>query len=313
MYIYMPDHPAGAVRKVSMDIEVWMKVAKAPIHRYFERNPQKVFPQVELHRLFEQNRAQWRLSAVSLKDFMRLLPAYSKFSRLDLPLPTRKQTCYIWGESPLLPALLALDPKGYFSHQTALELHQLVAGTSDTIYLNVEQTNRQRDEPVVLEQARIDAAFKRAPRMSNSVAAFQGRQVRLLSGMQTGMLGIITAPFPHAVPEPQLLRVTNLERTLIDIVVRPAYSGGPHQLLDAYAAARGRTAVDALIAMLRELDYIYPYHQAIGFCLERAGHDEAVLAPLREMPMVSDFYLAHRMGPTAFIPKWRLHVPADLA
>ena len=85
---------------------------------------------------------------------------------------------------------MALEPQAYFSHQTALELHQLAAGTWNPIYLNVEQIARLRDEPVVLEQARIDAAFKRPPRMSNSVATFQDKEVRLLNGMQIGMLGV---------------------------------------------------------------------------------------------------------------------------
>lgn len=294
-----------------METEVWMKVAKAPIHRYFERSPQKVFRAAELNNLFLEHRAQWRLSAVSFKDFLQLLPAYSKFSRLELPFPTRTQICYVWGDTPSLPALLALEPQAYFSHQTALELHQLIGGTWNPIYLNVEQIARLRDEPVVLEQARIDAAFKRPPRMSNSVATFQGKEVRLLNGMQTGMLGVVTALFLHVDPM-HPLHVTGLERTLIDIVVRPAYSGGPQQVLQAYAAARDRTSVDTMAGMLRELDYIYPYHQAIGFCLERAGHGEAALAPFRAMPMDHDFYLAHRMGATVFVPQWRLHVPADL-
>jgi hypothetical protein len=295
-----------------MDVEVRMKVAKAPIHRYFEHSPQKVFRQADLHQLFEQHRVAWRLSAVGLKDFMRLLPAYSKFRRLDIPFPGRMQTCYVWGDSQLLASLLALDPKGYLSHQTALELHQLVADRSETVYLNVEQTHRPRDDQMVLEQSRIDAAFKRAPRVSNSVVAFQGGRVCLLSGMHTGMLGVVSAPFPHVAPE-QLLRVTGLERTLIDIAVRPAYSGGPDQILRAYTAAKPRTSIPTLMAMLAKLNYVYPYHQAIGFCLERAGHDQAALAPLRGLPMEHDFYLAHRMGTTAYIPRWRLHVPADLA
>jgi hypothetical protein len=125
--------------------------------------------------------------------------------------------------------------------------------------------------------------------------------------------GRFTAPFPHIAPSDQHLRVTGLERTLIDIVVRPAYSGGPDQILAAYAAAKDRTDTGVLAAMLRDLDYVYPYHQAVGFCLERAGHAEDAIAPPRQIPMQHDFYLAHGMGQTAFVPRWRLHVPADMA
>lgn len=92
-------------RKASTDTEVWMKVANAPIHRYFERSLQKLFRAAELNNLFLEHWAQWRLSAVSFNDTLQLLPAHSKFSRIELPFPNRTQICYVWGDTSPLPRL----------------------------------------------------------------------------------------------------------------------------------------------------------------------------------------------------------------
>lgn len=59
--------------------------------------------------------------------------------------------------------------------------------------------------------------------------------------------------------------MTKLERTLIDIAVRPNYAGGVHHVLEAYAAAKSRVSVNVLLATLQKMEYVYPYHQVIGF------------------------------------------------
>jgi hypothetical protein len=74
--------------------------------------------------------------------------------------------------------------------------------------------------------------------------------------------------------------------------------------------ARERVSVNKLVAHLKQMDFVYPYHQAIGFYLERAGgYRPAQIALLREVEMKWDFYLAHDMRDTAYSPEWRLHYP----
>lgn len=68
----------------------------------------------------------------------------------------------------------------------------------------------------------------------------------------------------------------------------------------------------ALLRILEQLKYTYPYHQAIGFYLERAGYPAASLEPLRAWPMEFDFHLANKMGRTSYVKAWRLHVPKEL-
>jgi hypothetical protein len=106
-----------------------------------------------------------------------------------------------------------------------------------------------------------------------------------------------------------MVDVTGLERTLIDIVVRPAYAGGVYQVLEAYKSAKDRLSVNTLVATLKKLDYVYPYHQAIGFYMQRAGYEQSRYERLRNLGINFDFYLAHDIRDREFDSYWRLYFP----
>ncbi len=103
----------------------------------------------------------------------------------------------------------------------------------------------------------------------------------LLSGKDTGRLGVQEVTGTQG----ETLKLTNLERTLIDITVRPVYAGGTGNVLYSYGRAIKNISVDRLAEMIEELDYIYPYHQAVGFYLQRAGLDLKSLSSLKEIDL----------------------------
>jgi len=286
-----------------------LRIAKEDIVRAFQQHRARVLKLTDIRQILSQNRSFWRVAQrTSVHDFVAFLLAETDLQRVVLPFPHRKEVRYAWGHIAAYEVLLTVRPGCYFTHYTAMYLHELTAQVPKTVYVNHEQ--RPKPSPRTgLEQERIDQAFSRAPRVTSNAAEYGGMRVYLLNGKHTGGLGVTDAEGP----EGERLRVTNVERTLIDIVVRPFYSGGVHEVLGAYRRASDKVSINKLLATLKKLDYVYPYHQAIGFYLEKAGtYKPSRIARLRRLPMKYDFYLAHQMREKDYSRKWRLFFPKGL-
>jgi hypothetical protein len=159
-----------------------------------------------------------------------------------------------------------------------------------------------------LTQVGIDRAFSGKQRQSNLIYTYNSSSIVMITGKNTNRLGVEEI----AGPAFETIQVTNLERTLIDIVVRPAYAGGTSQVLKAYRAAKERISVDRLVAILKQLAYVYPYHQPIGFLMQRAGYPEPGIDQLRALGLNHDFYLAHGLQQPEYSKDWRLFYPKDI-
>jgi hypothetical protein len=200
---------------------------------------------------------------------------------------------------------LSLKPGSYLSHGTAAYLHKLSDHGPKMIYVNKEQSPKYSSGS--LTQAGIDRAFSVKQRTSGFQLQHGRTTITLLNGKHSGRLGVVAMKGPNG----ELLEVTDLERTLIDIVVRPAYAGGVRHVLTAFVRSRPKVSVRRISKLLRRLDYIYPYHQAIGFYLEVAGHAPADLEVFRKPKLKFDFFLAHGIEETEFNERWRIHYPVD--
>lgn len=285
-----------------------IQIAKPDIIKYFDESPQRVFKLSDIARILVSERGFWRLAqSTTTQNFIDFLTKHGKLTRLSFPFPYRKEHRYVWGHIPLLEVLLTLKAGAYYTHYTAVRMHGLTEQVPKTIYLNHEQ--RPHIASSNLEQERIDAAFSRAARVSNNVITFQDYRICLVNGMHTDQLGVIEENVQYDSTENAFVRFTNLERTLIDIVVRPNYAGGASEVLKAFVLAKGRVSVNKLVATLKKLNYVYPYHQAIGFYLQRAEYSNSAINLVREIPIRYNFYLHHKLGDTSYVDEWKLFVP----
>lgn len=288
-----------------------IQIAKPDIVSFFDDHPNQIFGYKELAAILSHERDFWRLAQrTNTQEFIKFLVDKSKLKRLVFPFPDRSETRYVWGERPLLEILLTLKKDSYFSHYTAVRMHGLTEQVPKTIYLNHEQRPKSEDpDRPHLEQDQIAAAFSRQPRMSQNAIDFDDFRICMISGMHTNQLGVVNEDVSYDSNTKVNVRLTNVERTLIDITVRPVYSGGLFEVAKAFRMAKGQVSVNALAAMLKKLKYVYPYHQAIGFYLERAEYKSILVDLLRSFPMEYDFYLTHQMGETEYVEDWRLFIP----
>ncbi len=288
-----------------------LKKAVRAASKLLTEYPTHVFLPREIERLLTSNRTKLHVpDEVPTREFLAALLKETALRKVALkPVPPSEYEApvrYVWGEVSPLKLAISLRAGSYLSHASAVFLHGLSQQIPKTIYVNKEQS--PKPVPSVLPtQETIDRAFRNQPRVSKYLFQLDGFTVTLLSGKNTGRLEVT-----RVTEAGETLDVTKLERTLIDIAVRPVYAGGVFEVLRIYRATRDRVAVNTLVSTLKRLQYVYPYHQAIGFYMERAGFPPKHLEKLRALGMKFRFYLTNRMQNPKFSDSWQLFFPEGL-
>ena len=285
-----------------------LNLAAGSILALFDTLQKRVFTKSELRVLLERHRRTWNLPEyVGLEHFIGLLTEKGRLKVLQIHSTDRTMHRFAWGEVSPFAVAVSLQSQSYLSHWTAVYLHGLTEQVPHVIYLNKEQGQKPRSSSR-LTQDSLDLAFSRPQRKSRFWYKYADWLITLISGKSTGRLEV--APLTTAGGDN--VDVTRIERTLIDIAVRPAYAGGVYSVLEAYRAAKDRISVGTLIATLRKLDYVYPFHQAIGFYMQRSGYERETYERLRGLGLKYDFYLVHGMEERSYDPDWRLYFPKGL-
>lgn len=260
--------------------------------------------------MVQRHRNEWEiLSSVSVELVIDFLQAECKLRKITLKAAAHHQefTRYLWREPSALEVAVSLRSTAYLSHSSALYIHGITAEQPSVLYVNYEQSEKPKPTGE-LTQAGIDRAFRGKQRESTFAFHLGESRIVLLSGKNTNKLEVQKI----AIPNGTALSVTSLERTLIDITVRPTYAGGVHQVLEAYRRANGKVSIPRLLTTLKKLDYLYPYHQAIGFYLDRAGYPKDSVTRLKRLGAELDFYLAHNMRDKERDESWRIFHPKGL-
>ena len=280
------------------------------INTHFETLGTQIYSRREIEKILMNNWDLWSLPKnIRMADLLDHLIRNLKFKELALTSPNydKKYLRYAWREISVYHLSLSLRPRSYLSHYSAMYLNDLTKIPSKTIYVNSEQSLKFRDKSP-LEQGSIDIAFKSKPRTSKYIFTHKKWKICCLSGSNTNNLGVVEIEIPSS----GKLQVTGIERTLVDIAVRPFYSGGTGEVQKAYIKARGKISADRLIAILRKIDFIYPYHQVLGFYMQRAGFENSALNSLKKMGLKYDFYLDYGMIEKEYSKEWRVYFPQNL-
>jgi predicted transcriptional regulator of viral defense system len=287
-----------------------LQIAHKDIASALDSSAKKVFRWNDLSSLLSSNRSFWRLAqSTTTEKFTEFLVQRGELKSVELAAENRPKsnvTRYVRGNASPYELALSLRPNSYLCHGTALFLHGVTEQYPKTIYVNKEQT--PKPQGVILNQQSIDRAFSNNQRQSTFVFCYEDWRITILSGKNTQNLEVGTTKDPQG----SEVQVTNIERTLIDIAVRPVYAGGVYEVLNAYRAAKDRISVNVLVATLKKMNYVYPYHQAIGFYLSKAGYDEVWAVRLKKLGLDWNFYLTHKIKDPEYEPAWHLFHPKGL-
>jgi len=265
-----------------------------------------VFSIPDLQRIFRENKVLWAIPGTTkAEEFIKHLIEKKTITKIEIKLPREeKLNKYICENPSIFEIALSIKSKSYLSHYTAMFLHGLTDNIPKTIYTNTELKKTKNLNTKKLVQGSIDKAFGCNMRQSNQIAKLNEVEIYLLNSKNVDQIGVKKFTLNGV-----KLLVTDIERTLIDIAVRPNYAGGIAEVLNAYIAAKDRVSVNRMVSILKKLDYTYPYHQAIGFYLEKAGYNKSVLKLLEKIEIKHKFYLTYKIKEKDYSKKWKLFFP----
>ena len=257
-----------------------------------------VYTLADVQKLYDNNRKKFPDCSRSFKKFLRRL--------LELGLTERhilneegyqKRTVFTFGDFDSLECISKIDKNAYFSHHTALFLNNMTQQIPKTAYVSYE-LSKTKNSRAILKQENIDKVFSAPPREARYYT-FNRRPVILHASKYNGLTGVVKNSGGD-------FYQTDPERTMIDSVVRPHFSGGIFNVLNVFIENREKYSVRKIRDYLKTLNYIYPYHQAIGFLLEKAGYSEKELSVFENMGIKNRFYLDYKIKNRFFSEKWNL-------
>jgi predicted transcriptional regulator of viral defense system len=280
-----------------------MKNKKEQIQLIFKKKKQDFFTYAEISEILDENKEKLSLpQKTTVPDFIKFLTTEEIIIYNEFNFPHKTIHRYVYKDVGITKIAPSLFKGAYLSHHTAAYFHKLTNQRIGEIYINKEQSNKGTNTGNLI-QSNITKAFSNNMRRSNNFAHFQNQKIFLLNGKNTGDIGVETI---------SNVRVTSIARTLIDITVRPLYCGGPEMVLEIFKNAKGKFLVKDLLDLLEKINYHYPYHQSIGFYLEKANYPLKDIEVFRQISQKYDFYLTYKMEKPLYDRHWRVYFPNNL-
>ena len=285
-----------------------LKHSKKKIISTLNNYNKNVLTILDLSQILKNNKNSWGIAKVTTNyDFISFLKENKILDEIEIQLPTRLTSRYTFKNATKYEIALSIRKDSYLSHYSALFIFGLTDNVVKNVYTNLEQSKKPQSSKNNLLQGNIDKAFNRPMRTTNNIAMLPKYNVYLLNGKNLRNLEVVDYSFNNVV-----LPVTSIERTLIDIAIRPNYSGGVNEVLKAFKMAKDKFSVNRLVATLKKMNYIYPYHQVIGFYLEKAGYEKSLIKLIDKIEIKHKFYLTYQIKNKEFSNKWNLYYPKDL-
>lgn len=207
-----------------------------------------------------------------------------------------------------------LEKNRYISHYSALHANQLILDQSGKIFLKRERktTSLRKD----LNQKDVDISFSLPMRASSLVYNItwdkKEYSIILIEGTGNQKLGINKI----YINDFSYFYCTDIERTLIDIVMRPRYAGSLDNIVIAFNNVKDDIDLEYLATILNTLNPMYPYENNIAFFMYAANYPlkkiDLFLSKINLKKVNYKFYLDYQMISKKYNEDFNVYYPSDL-
>jgi hypothetical protein len=201
----------------------------------------------------------------------------------------------------------------YLSHFSALYFNGLIEQRPVDFYITKEIKNKLAYSSTgKLNEFSVRQAFLKPARHTNNYFSFKTHTYYLLEKIDLGLIGVVKKTIPYGGQSLEV-KITSPERTFLDSIISPHYSGGMANILKAYSNTD--LNLSALFEFYNVLKPTYPYWQSIGFVLEKLGNSKGAKlwdAKFKNRKTIP-FYLEHEAkNYWKLSEKWNLYYPGGL-
>jgi len=196
----------------------------------------KAFTVQKFQLFLNKNRIEWSIpesyNTKKIIDYLKKNAPLKKFTYYDDA--NISHDIFAWKTDDTYSIIQGLKSNSYFAFYSALFHHQLTEQIPKTLYINFErkgQNNLNNPKPKLIQKS-IDNAFSKNQRKTSLIYKFEGNKLMFINGKNVNRIGVI-----HIHNSNESFYITDLERTLIDCVIRPVYAGGVFEVLKAFENA----------------------------------------------------------------------------
>ena len=259
-----------------------------------------------LHKILQKNRITDEIIITSLNKTIEKVPLKWN-TKADYKLLTFNSS-----KIQIIDILAAFEPLYYLSHFSALYLHELTNHRPEEYFLSKEITRRTPLHSKEKIPEKIHQAFLKAPRKTSKYLTYQKTKITLLEKQDLEKIGVKKKSLKIEEKRQINISVTSLERTLIDSIISPHYSGGIKTVINAFSKAR--ININQLYKIYKIYSPYYPYWQSIGFLLHKLKKPDVSKKWLQyfSSPKIV-FYLDKNVNEDwSYDSKWKIYYPKGI-
>jgi predicted transcriptional regulator of viral defense system len=197
------------------------------------------------------------------------------------------------------------------SHYSALYWNELVEQRPTNYYLSKEAPNRKSTHTKEYDFDLIKQTFMKSPRHTIYCLDHEKNKIFLLEKVNLGQIGVIEKTV-KVHDRKATFKLTNIERTLIDAVMAPQYSGGILTVIHAFESAK--INLRDLVEVYNKYNPFYPYWQSIGLILEQTKGEKLAADWATNFGKIENkFFLDHQYKSNwNYSEKWKIYYPTGI-
>lgn len=200
----------------------------------------------------------------------------------------------------------------YYTNLSAIYIHELIDQKPLSHYLCKEVHSGSKGE-YNYDEDMAKMTFRKKARVSSRYISYKDTRVYFLEKQNVKNIGVEEIKIKKKGLNEYHIQCTDLERTFIDSIISPQYSGGVGVILTAFRKCE--LNLNNLLTYYREMDPVYPYWQKIGFILDLMGKDKESKNWKKFFegePMKKFFIDREYRSDWLYNEKWAIYYPAQL-